>query len=222
MAERVKTRRYDSPRRRAQAAATRREILDAARRLFEQRGYAAASVAAVAAEANVAVKTVYVTFETKSGILRALWNLLLRGEHDELPVAQQEVYREVLDEPDPERQLRLNARNSRVAKLRIGATFEVIQSAARVDPDIEELWGRIQTEYHANQRVIVESVDAKKALLPGLAVDRAADILWTLNHPSLWQLLVGERGWTPEDYEQWCGDVACAQLLGNAPLRDDR
>ena|SRR5438093_1488373 len=217
MAQGVKTRRYDSPRRRAQAAATRREILDAARRLFEQRGYAAASVAAVAAEANVAVKTVYVTFETKSGILRALWNLLLRGEHDELPVAQQEVYREVLDEPDPERQLRLNARNSRVAKLRIGAIFEVIQSAARVDPDIEELWGRIQTEYHANQRVIVESVDAKKALLPGLAVDRAADILWTLNHPSLWQLLVGERGWTPDDYERWCGDLACAQLL-----RDDR
>jgi AcrR family transcriptional regulator len=217
MAERVKTRRYDSPRRRAQAAATRREILDAARRLFEQRGYAATSVAAVAAGANVAVKTVYVTFETKSGILRALWNLLLRGEQDELPIAQQEVYREVLDEPDPERQLRLNARNSRVAKVRIGAIFEVIQSAARVDSDIEELWGRIQTEYHANQRVVVESLDAKKALLPGLSVDRAADILWTLNHPSLWQLLVGERGWTPEDYEQWCGDLACAQLL-----RDDR
>jgi AcrR family transcriptional regulator len=217
MAERVKTRRYDSPRRRAQAAATRREILDAARRLFEQRGYAATSVAAVAAEANVAVKTVYVTFETKSGILRALWNLLLRGEQDELPIAQQEVYREVLAEPDPERQLRRNARNSRVAKVRIGAIFEVIQSAARVDPDIEELWGRIQTEYHANQRVIVESLDAKKALLPGLSVDRAADILWTLNHPSLWQLLVGDRGWTPEDYEQWCGDLACAQLL-----RDDR
>src|SRR5438034_386949 len=151
MAEGVKPRRYDSPRRRAQAAATRREILDAARRLFEQRGYAAASVAAVAAEANVAVKTVYVTFETKSGILRGLWNRLLRGEHDELPIAQQEVYREVLDEPDPERQLRLNARNSRVAKVRIGAIFEVIHSAARVDPDIEELWGRIQTEHHANQ-----------------------------------------------------------------------
>ena len=217
MAERVKTRRYESPRRRAQAAATRRGILDAAKRLFEQRGYAATTMAAVAAEANVAVKTVYVTVETKSGILRALWNLLLRGEHDELPIAQQQVYREVLDEPDPERQLRLNARNSRVAKVRIGTIFEVIQSAARVDPDIEALWGRIQTEYHANQRAIVESLEAKKALLPGLSVDRAADILWTLNHPSLWQLLVGERGWTPEDYEQWCGDLACAQLL-----RDDR
>jgi len=48
-------------------------------------------------------------------------------------------------------------------------------------------------------------------------VDRAADILWTLNHPHLWQLLVRDRGWTPERYEQWCGDVACSQLLTEPP-----
>src|ERR671935_1013059 len=98
MAERVKTRRYDSPRRREQAAATRREILEAAQRLFERQGYAATTMAAVAAEAGVALKTVYVAFETKSGVLRALWNMLLRGDNDELPVAEQEWYRRVLEE----------------------------------------------------------------------------------------------------------------------------
>ena len=109
MAEPVKAkRRYDSPRRREAAAATRREILEAAERLFERQGYAATTMATIAAEARVALKTVYVAFETKSGVLRALWNLRLRGEHDELPVAQQQWYREVLDEPDPERQLRLD------------------------------------------------------------------------------------------------------------------
>src|SRR3982074_180365 len=145
MAERVKTRRYDSPRRRAQAAATRREILDAAQRLFERQGYAATTMAAIATEAGVALKTVYVAFETKSGVLRALWNLLLRGERDEVPVAQQQWYREILDERDPERQLRLVARNSRLVKMRIGAVMEVIRSAAPTDPDIEGLWNRIQT-----------------------------------------------------------------------------
>jgi hypothetical protein len=30
----------------------------------------------------------------------------------------------------------------------------------------------------------------------------------------VWQLLVGERGWTPDQYERWFGDTACAQLLG--------
>jgi AcrR family transcriptional regulator len=213
MAEGVKTRRYDSPRRREQAAATRVEILESAQRLFERDGYAATTMAAIAAEARVALKTVYVAFETKSGVLRGLWNLRLRGGRDDLPVAQQQWYRDVVEEPDPERQLRLNARNSRLAKLRIAALLEVIRSAAPIDPDIEALWTRIQTEFHANQGVIVQSLHEKRALKRGLDVERATDILWTLNHPNLWQLLVGERGWTPDQYEQWFADLACAQLL---------
>ncbi len=215
MAERVKTRPYNSPRRREQAAATRREILDAAQRLFEQRGYAATTMAAIAADANVALKTVYVTFETKSGVLRALWNLRLRGDEGDKPVAERPWYREVIEERDPERQLRLTARNSRLVKLRVGALLEVIRNGAPTDPDIGALWERIQSEFHANQRMIVESLAEKHALRPGLSVDRAADILWTLNHPNLWQLLVRERGWTPEEHEQWWSDVACTQLLRN-------
>src|SRR4051812_23083589 len=214
MAERVKPkRRYDSPRRREQAAATRREILEEAQKLFERDGYAATTMAAIAAEARVALKTVYVAFETKSGVLRALWNLRLRGDRDDVPVAEQEWYRAVLEEPDPERQLRINASNSRTGKLRIAGLLEVIRSAAQVDPDIAALWARIGTEYRANQRVIVDSVAEKGALHPDQDVERAADILWTLNHPNVWQLLVGERGWTPEQYERWCADSACAQLL---------
>jgi AcrR family transcriptional regulator len=206
-------RRYDSSRRRAQAASTRRDILEAAQRLFERRGYAATTMDAIATEAGVALKTVYVAFETKSGLLRAVWNHLLRAGRDEVPVAEQQWYREVVEERDPERQLRLAARNSRVVKLRIAALIEVIRSAAPIDPDIGALWSRIQTEFHANQRVIVESLEDKHALRAGLDVDRATDILWTLNHPNLWQLLVGERGWSPGQYEQWCADVACSQLL---------
>lgn len=208
MSEPVK-RRYDSSRRRAQAAATRADILDAAQRLFEERGYAATTMEAIAAGAGVALKTVYVAFETKSGVLRALWNHLLRGGRDEVPVADQQWYRDMLDEPDAERRLRMNARNSRVVKERIGGVLEVIRNAAPIDPDIGALWRRINAEFHANQRAVVERL----ALRPGLDVDGAADILWTVNHPNLWQLLVDERGWTPERYEQWCADLACAQLL---------
>ena len=210
---RVKSRPYNSPRRREQAAATRAVILEAAQRLFERDGYAATTVAAVAAEADVAVKTVYLAFETKSGLLRALWNKLLRGDDANAPVAVQEWYREAVEEPDPKRQLLLNARNSRAAKTRIGGVLDVIRTAATADPDIDKLWTRIQTEFHANQRVIVESLDDKKALKPGLGLDRATDILWTLNHPDVWQLLVRERGWTAEEYEQWFGRAACSQLL---------
>src|SRR3954451_11387703 len=138
MAKAVKSRRYDSPRRREQAAATRRQILAAAQLLFERDGYAATTMAAVAAEAGVALKTVYVAFETKAGMLRALWNARLREGNDAQPMARHPMVREVLDEPDPEQQLRLNARNSRLGKLRIAALAEVIRAAAPGDPEIDE------------------------------------------------------------------------------------
>jgi len=206
-------RRYDSPRRREQAEATRRDILAAAQRLFETHGYAATTMAAIAAEAGVALKTVYVAFETKSGLLRALWHLLLRGDRDDVPVDEQAWFREVVDEPDPERQLRMTARNSRAVKQRAGALMEILRSAAPTDPDIAMLWDRIQTDFHANQRAIVESLDDKGALRPDLDVEGAADILWTLNHPNVWQLLVGERGWTADRFEDWLADALCSQLL---------
>ena len=222
MAERVKPKRpYDSPRRREQAAATRLAILDAAQRLFERDGYAATTMAAIAAEARVALKTVYVAFETKSGVLRALWNLRLRAGAEDVPIAAHAVYREVLDEVDPERQLRLNARNSREGKLRVAAIAEVIRSAAPLDAEIDALWRRINTEYHDNQRAIVQSINDKRALHPDLDVQRATDILWTINHPNTWQLLVTQRGWTPEQYENWAADTAITQLLHSLPP-DDR
>src|SRR5574337_1388757 len=95
------TRRYESPRRKAQAAATRLQILESAQALFERQGYAATTMAAVAADAGVALKTVYVAFETKSGLLRALWNLRLRGDADDLAVQDRDWFRDVIDEPDP-------------------------------------------------------------------------------------------------------------------------
>jgi AcrR family transcriptional regulator len=214
MAERVKARRYDSPRRREQAAATRQEILGAAQRLFERQGYGTTTMAAIAAEAGVALKTVYVAFETKSGVLRALWHLLLRGDEEDAPITERPWYREVLAEPDPERQLRLGAHNSRLVKERAAALMGVIRSAAAVDADIEGLWARIESDFYVNQRAIVEVLDAKGALRDGIDVTCAADIMWTLNHPDLWHLLVGQRGWTPEAWEQWFADTVIEQLLG--------
>jgi AcrR family transcriptional regulator len=217
----VKRRPYDSPRRREQAAETRRQILEAAQQLFERDGYAGTSMAAIASAAGVSLKTVYLAFETKSGVLRALWHLLLRGERDSIPVGEQSWYRAVLEEPDPHRQLRLNLRNSRMVKIRAGAILEVIRGAASGDPDIGALWSRIQTEFHENQRAIVQSVADKGALAAGLDVAAATDILWALNQPSLYAQLTGERGWSPERYERWLGDLLCSQLLSDDARQTD-
>jgi AcrR family transcriptional regulator len=205
---------YHSPRRREQAALTRSQILEAAQRLFEQQGYAATAMSAVAAQARVALKTVYLVFETKSGLLRALWDQLLGGADDAVPVVDRPWSREMMAAPAPQQVLKLNARNSRVVKLRAAGLMRVIRDAAASDADASALWSLIQNEFHANQETVVRALQKQGALRRTLTVEKATDILWTLNHPDLWQLLVVHCGWTPEAYETWLAETFCAQLLG--------
>ena len=179
-------------------------------------GYPATSMGAIAAEAGVALKTVYLAFETKSGVLRTLWHLRLRGDEDDVPVASRDWYQEVLDEPDPQRLLRLNARNSRRVKERAGELLRVIRDGAPADPDIAELWARIQEEFHANQAAVVQRLQRLGALRKGVTVAAGADILWTLNHPDVWHLLVGARGWSASRYERWFAEASCSQLIAAA------
>ncbi len=208
-----RARSYNSARRREQADTTRRDIINAAQKLFERDGYAATTMAGIAREAGVALKTVYLAFDSKSSLLGTLWDVLLRGGEDAPAVAQLAWYREVLEEPDPARCLRLNARNATAVRRRIGALLGVIRDAAPSDPAIGLLWKRIQASFYDNQHAIIDSIKAKDALRTGLDATRATDILWTLIHPDIWLLLVGQRGWSPEDFERWLGDIACEQLL---------
>jgi len=210
------TRRYDARRRREQAAATRSDILRAAAALFDRHGYAGTTITAVAREAGVAPKTVYLAFESKSRLLRAVWDVRLRGPRD-VAVADQPWYREVVEEPDPAQMLRLNARNSRRVKERAAGLLRVIRDAAPVDADAADLWALIQDDFYANQRAIAAALAEHGHLRRDLDVARATDILWTLNHPDVWQLLVGERGWSPDDFETWFGAVCQAQLLEPPP-----
>ena len=133
-----------------------------------------------------------------------------------MPVGERHWYREVLEEPDPGAPAAADraqlARGQGADRRRC---CEVIRSAAPADPDIAALWGRIQTDFYANQRVIVEALDARKARSARASTStRATDILWTLNHPDVWQLLVGERGWTPEEWEQWFADTRLRAAAG--------
>jgi AcrR family transcriptional regulator len=216
VAAEVKTpRTYDSSLRTRQAADRRVTLAVAARDLFVERGYPATTMEAVATRAGVSLKTVYNAYATKAGLLRAVWDMSLKGDLDEAAVAERPWYTSVLAEPDPGRQLAMTAENSRIVKVRIGPMLRVIRDAAPVDGDLTALWELIQTDFWANQRVIVESLADKAALRDGLDVDRATDLLWMLNHPDVWLLLVDRRGWSPAEWEAWFATSARQQLLGS-------
>jgi hypothetical protein len=44
---------------------------------------------------------------------------------------------------------------------------------------------------------------------------QAADIVWATNSAELYQLLVGQRGWTPQRYEQFLADTWQRLLLAD-------
>jgi AcrR family transcriptional regulator len=192
-------RRYESPRRSEQAAATRQAILEAAERLFAERGYVGTSVAEIAEEARVALKTVYAVFGTKAEVLRGLWNLRMRGDEEPVPMAERPWYREIVDEPDPRRRLALVAHNSRIVRERTAHVTEIVRQAAPADEQIAALWERFQREFYE------------------LAADltTASDLGWTLTHPDLYQLLVRQRGWSLDAYERWLADTLYTQLIKN-------
>ena len=188
-------------------------MLAAATTLFVRDGYVLTTVEAIAAEAGVSAKTVYDAFATKAGVLRGVWDLALKGDADDAPVAQRPWYAAVVEATDPREVLRLLARGSVTVKQRIGPVLRVIRAAAAVDDDSAALWALIGTDFHANQRVVVDRLVRLKALKPGVTPTKATDILWTFNHPDVWLLLHDERGWSAREFERWLRDSADAALL---------
>ena len=155
----------------------------------------------------------YLAFGTKAGVLHGLWDVRLGGDDQPIAVTERPWYRELLAGDDPVALVRAAARQSRLTKERAGDLMVIIRQAAGTEPALAELWEKVETEFRAVQGGFAERL----ASLGALAVDgvRATDLLWTLNHPDTWYLLVRRCGWTADQYEQWVGDTLAAQLLAS-------
>ncbi len=85
-------RRYRLGKRKEAVDETRGRILEAARKLLKGDGYAEFTVDTVAREADVSRATVYYQFDSKSGLLEALFDdLAVRGRITDLPDAFREA-----------------------------------------------------------------------------------------------------------------------------------
>lgn len=214
MTNQVKTRRrYESPIRQEQARDTRRRVLEAARQLFLARGYIATPIGAIAQEAGVAAQTVYVTFGNKRTILAALMDLSLGGDDEPVGLLERPGPQRMRDEPDQRRQLRMMAHGIREILDRAGPLFEVVRAAAAADPEIAEMYRRLQDERLRNMTMVVGWVAEKRPLKEGITLADASDIVWTLTSADVHRLLRAERGWTGERYERWLGAALIESLL---------
>ena len=209
----VKARRYDMSNRARQATETRRRIAEAAARLFVRDGYGATTINAIAAEAGVAVPTVYATLKTKQAILWAVIELTARGDADQAPLAERQWWREMERERDPRETLAKFARIHREICDREAAVFTVLETAANVDPEVAPVMRQKEQARYSDQSRVVRSLKRQGQLRAGLSVRKASDIIWALATERSYLALVRDRDWRAEDYEDWLSEQLAAALL---------
>jgi AcrR family transcriptional regulator len=212
--ETEKRRGYHSPRRQQQAEATQRDILRAARRLFAADGYVTTTLSAVAVEAGVSLPTVTAAFGTKLAILDALIRVEVRGDEASTPLAARPRWQEMLQEPNPVCQLRLCATNLRHIHEGTTDIFEIVRGAATAEPEIATLRRSLNAQRLEDKHLLAESLKEKGALRSGLTVAQATDLLWALGSADMYRMLVADRGWSPEQYEEWLASSLVHSLLG--------
>jgi AcrR family transcriptional regulator len=206
-------RRYDSRGRQEQAGRTRWAMLQAARRLFLDQGYAATTMPAVAAAAGVSVQSVYKAFGNKPALLKAVFDVAIAGDDEPVPVLQREALGRVRAEPDPYRKLSLYGEFVAEVTPRHVPIQLLARAAATADPGAAGVWDQLRAERLAGLTLFARALHQDGHLRPGVSVDEARDLLWTYNSPELYELLVLQRGWTPQRYGRWLADALTAALL---------
>lgn len=213
MTHRVKSRRpYDASRRRARAADRRSAVLKAAQELFRREGFAATTVAAVAEQAGVSPETVYKNFGSKPGLVRALHEEALRGEG---PVPAYRRSDALRTSADPVAVVRGWARLSMELAPRGAPLLLLVRDAASLDPDLRRLLDELDEARHARMTDNARFLRDAGHLRPDVSVPTAADLMWSVTAPEMYELLVVRRGWSLEQF----GDYVFHTLAGLLPSR---
>jgi AcrR family transcriptional regulator len=200
-------------RRARQAAATRARIVDAAGRLFAERGYSATTIDAVATEADVAVETVYARFKNKRNLLEAYLDASIVGDAAPVPLLDRPEVQAVGAADDQREQVRLLARIMRGVLERNAPVHAVLRTAIAVDSELEALASEDDNRRKATHRAFVQMLMGRGPLRDGLSIAEATDTMSVLANPETYAFLTRRRGWTPARVQRWLEEDLALLLL---------
>jgi AcrR family transcriptional regulator len=196
----------------ARTRLARRAVVVAARTLFLERGYAATTIEAISNLADVPPATVYRLFASKLGILKALLDTSIAGDDQPLTVQERPNVASVFAEPDPVELLAGFAGVTTAINQRTSDVYRVLVSAAGSDPAAAELLDEMQQQRNRGQSQIAHALDRSGSLREGLQAHDAVDLIHALMSPEVYRLLVVDRGWPAEKYQQWLATTLVQQL----------
>jgi AcrR family transcriptional regulator len=212
MSEPVK-RQYASTLRAEQARATRRSVVDAAGRLFVERGYGATTVDAIAEAAGVSRKTVFTSVGGKVEALKLAVDWAIVGDDEPVPLLARPEVEQQRKEPDARRVLRSYAAMQRRSAARVAPLVHAAEAVAGSDPAVQALVDEGKAQRRFGMGMLAGELGERGALRDDLTVEEAADVLWLFNDPLTFHRLVLQRGWSPERYEEWVASSLIALLV---------
>jgi AcrR family transcriptional regulator len=201
-----------------QALLTRRRVLEIALELFLADGYLGTTIDAVARRAGVSTQTVYNAVGGKPALLRAVYDISLAGDDEPVPIAERPAFQAMLAETDGRRCLARYATLSRELWERAGPLVaRLLSQAAAGDADLRAFADTAERQRATGTAMVARHVAERFGLRPGLTVQEAGDVLWTLTAPEVLQRLVARRGWSLDRAEAWLADAMADTLLGPGP-----
>ena len=211
---------YESRLRAEQALFSRRAIVAAAARMFGAQGYVAVSVDAIAGAAGVSRATVFNAIGGKAELLRAAFRSAFGAAagspDDAMPLVARPRSMEVRASLSAHEYLVGYAGVCTSIHRHMALIYEAIREAARADPNVAKLWEEVNDERHRGAQTIVADVRKRASLRPGLTVAHAADLVWMLNDPVHFHMLVLGRGWPEARFSAWLARALETELLGTA------
>jgi AcrR family transcriptional regulator len=210
----VKARRYNSPLREQQAAASRAAVLAAARELFVEQGYGATTIEQIAARAGVSKPTVFTAVGNKQTLLKTVRDVAMAGDDDPTPVGQRPSMQRARDAADQESALQEIAGHIAALQARYSPVDEVFRGAAASgDAALRELWRTSEEQRYLGAGLLVDILLGKGPLRAGLDRSTAVDVLSLFMAPDVHARLVTRRGWSETTYREWLSRTLAAQLL---------
>ncbi len=204
---------YASPLRHDQARATHRAIVNAAADLFQRNGYAATTIAAIAAAAGVSRKTVFASGGSKFTLLKDAFDWSLVGDDEPISMADREPVQRIIGTTDPAEAVRLWVEMITETATRVAPIGAVLVAAAQVDADAAAMLRTSDGHRLEGARAFVDHLASTGGLRQGLDRAEAADLCWLAMDPGPYRRLVIERGWSPSRYRRWLTAAVSRELL---------
>ncbi|MGV0714990.1 helix-turn-helix domain-containing protein [Mycolicibacterium sp. XJ662] len=197
----------------ARTRLARAAVIDAARTLFVDRGYAATTIEAISTASGVPPATVYRLFSSKRGILKAILDVSIAGDDQPVALPQRPRVQTLLADPDPRKQVAGFVAIASEVNSRTAPVYRILVGAASSDPDAAALLEDLNRQRRTGQGGLARALGRAGALRPGLREAEAADSIYALMSPEVYRLLVVDRGWSPKRYERWLTQLLVDYLL---------